>query len=282
MGAFVLTYTGKFSADSLQASYPEPQTVPRAAWRVFVRGDEVAVRTGMHPCVAFLLYPLKDTIPHDRLYLGHRGKLPCYAGISGPETPAPENWRFMQLRDLFAMIPAEELAIAAFAVRIAAFERTAQFCSRCGNATRPAGNERARFCPSCSQTFYPRISPAVIVLVRKGDQVLLARSPRFPPGMFSLVAGFVEPAENLEHAVGREVLEETGIRVRNIRYSGSEPWPFPDSLMIGFVAEYAGGELEIDHHEIESAFWFDREHLPRIPEPMSISRALIDWWIAKG
>jgi len=188
----------------------------------------------------------------------------------------------VRVRDLFAIIPPEELAIAAFAVRIAGFDRVTRFCSRCGEKTRPADGEQARYCPSCSQVFYPRVSPAVIVLVQKGDQVLLARSPRFPPGMYSLIAGFVEPAENLEHAIRREVLEETGIQVKNIRYFGSEPWPFPDSLMIGFVAEYAGGELKIDHHEIESAFWFDRENLPLIPERMSISRALIDWWTLKG
>jgi NAD+ diphosphatase len=97
--------------------------------------------------------------------------------------------------------------------------------------------------------------------------------------MFGLVAGFVEPGENLEHALMREVKEETGISVKNIRYFGSEPWPFPDSLMVGFTADFAGGELVIDKNEIESAFWFDREHLPRIPEKLSISRTLIDWWV---
>jgi NAD+ diphosphatase len=227
--------------------------------------------------------PAKDKISlQGCLYLGHRGKIPCYAGILGQAEPAPENWQFMRVRDLFVMIPPEELAIAAFAVRMAGFDRTTRFCSRCGEKTRPSADERARYCPSCSRVVYPRVSPAVIVLVRKGDQILLARSPRFPPGMYGLIAGFVEPAENLEHAIRREVLEETGIQVKNIRYFGSEPWPFPDSLMIGFIAEFAGGELAIDHHEIESAFWFDREHIPRIPEKLSITRALIDWWIEQG
>jgi NAD+ diphosphatase len=282
VGHTVLTYTGKFSADSLRAVYPEPEKVPRTAWWVLVRGEEVALRPGTSPAVAVLSNPAKDKIPlQDHIYLGYRGKVPCYAGILGPESPAPEDWQFARVRDLFVVIPHEELAIAALAVRILRFDRATQFCSRCGAATRPAVSERARYCPLCSHVFYPRISPAVIVLVQRDDRILLARSPRFPPGMFGLIAGFVEPGENLEHALVREVHEETGISVKNIRYFGSEPWPFPDSLMIGFVAEYAGGELKIDHHEIESAFWFDREHLPRIPEKHSISRALIDWWIEK-
>jgi NAD+ diphosphatase len=279
----VLTHTGKFCADSLRAVYPEPERVPDTAWWVLVRGEEVALRPGTSPAVVVLSNPAKDKILlQDHIYLGLRGVVPCYAGIMGPESPAPGNWQFSGVRDLFVMIPSEELAIAALAVRIARFDRTTQFCSRCGAATRPVISERARYCPSCSQVFYPRVSPAVIVLVQRDDRILLARSPRFPPGMFGLVAGFVEPGENLEHAIRREVIEETGIQIKNIRYFGSEPWPFPDSLMVGFVADYAGGELKIDHHEIESAFWFDREHLPLIPEKLSISRALIDWWLQEN
>jgi NAD+ diphosphatase len=116
--------------------------------------------------------------------------------------------------------------------------------------------------------------------VQKGDAVLLARSPRFPSGVHSLIAGFVEPGETLEHAVYREVHEETGIGIKDLRYVASEPWPFPDSLMVAFVADYAGGEIVIDPAEIVSADWFDRAHLPPLPPQMSLSRALIDWWAA--
>jgi NAD+ diphosphatase len=276
-------HTGKFSADSLRAFYPEPERIPDTAWWVLVREEEVALRPGTCPAAVVLASPAKDKIPlQDHIYLGLRGAVPCYAGILSPGSPAPEDWQFVCVRDLFVMIPEEELAIAALAVRIVRFDRTTGFCSQCGAVTRPSVSERARYCPSCSQVFYPRVSPAVIVLVQRDDRILLTRLPRFPPGMFGLVAGFVEPGENLEHALVREVHEETGISIKNIRYFGSEPWPFPDSLMIGFIADYGGGELKIDHHEIESAFWFDREHLPRIPEKLSISRTLINWWIAKG
>lgn len=226
---------------------------------------------------------MQDNIPLEcHVYLGRRGAIPCYAGIAGPELPVAGDWQFVRVRDLFCQVPDEELAIAAYAVRMIAYDRNTRFCGRCGNETLPLTTERAKKCPACGLVTYPRLSPAVIVLVQRDDRILLARSPRFPPGMFGLIAGFVEPGENLEHALKREVLEETGIAVDNIRYFGSEPWPFPDSLMAGFTADYAGGELVVDAGEIESAFWFDRQNLPRIPEKLSISRALIDWWIGKG
>lgn len=282
-GHTVLAHTGKFSADSLRAAYPEPEKVPRTAWWVLVREEEIALRPGPSPSVVVLGNPARDKISlQDRIYLGHRGAVPCYAGILGPGSQAPGDWQFMRVRDLFVMIPHEELAIAAFAVRMIDFDQKTRFCGRCGRETRPLKAERAKQCGTCGLITYPRLSPAIIVLVQRGDRILLARSPRFPPGMFGLIAGFVGPGENLEHALVREVKEETGIAVKNIRYFGSEPWPFPDSLMVGFTADFAGGELVIDNNEIESAFWFDREHLPRIPEKLSISRALIDWWLEKG
>ena len=278
----ILTHTGKFSADSLRAIYPEPEKVPRTAWWILVRGQEVAFRPGTCPAVVVLGNPAREQIClQDHIYLGHRGTIPCFAGIPGPESPVLKNWQFVRVRDLFVRIPHEELAIAAFAARMIDYDQKTRFCGRCGKETRPALTERARQCSSCGLVTYPRVSPAIIVLVQRDDRILLARSPRFPPGMFGLIAGFVEPAENLEHALVREVQEETGIYVKNIRYFGSEPWPFPDSLMVGFTAEFAGGKLVIDKNEIEAAFWFDREHLPRIPEKLSISRTLIDWWIEK-
>jgi NAD+ diphosphatase len=238
----VMAHTGKFSADSLRAAYPEPEKVPRTAWWVLVRGEEVALRPGPSPSVVVLGNPARDKVSlQDRIYLGQRGAVPCYAGILGPGTTAPEGWQFVRVRDLFVMIPHEELAIAAFAVRMIDFDQKTRFCGRCGSETRPLKTERAKQCGICGLVTYPRLSPAIIVLVQRGDRILLARSPRFPPGMFGLIAGFVGPGENLEHALVREVKEETGIAVKNIRYFGSEPWPFPDSLMVGFTADFAGG-----------------------------------------
>ena len=278
-----MAHTGTFSADTLRSVYPEPDSLPESAWWVYVQGDDVGFRPGPPPAAVFPGNPEGEGITlQERFYLGYRKTMPCYAGVLAPESRVPSGWQFVKVRDLFTLVTDEELAIAAFAVRMIDSDRKTRFCGRCGNTTRPSATERAKQCSSCGLVTYPRLSPAVIVLVRNADRILLARSPRFAPGMYSVIAGFVEPGENLEHAVEREVREETGIAVENIRYFGSEPWPFPDSLMVGFTADYAGGEIVIDTNEIESAFWAGRDHLPRIPEKLSISRALIDWWIEKG
>nr|WP_319540471.1 NAD(+) diphosphatase [uncultured Methanospirillum sp.] len=173
------------------------------------------------------------------------------------------------------------MAIASYAVRILDFYRSTAFCGVYGTKTNPVATERARICPCCSRIVYPRISPAIIILIKKGDEILLAHSPRFPSGFYSVIAGFNEPGENLEQTVRREVSEEVGIMVQNIRYFGSEPWPFPDSLMIGFVADYAGGEISVDKQEIDDAGWFTRDNLPQVPSKESISRALIEAWIKR-
>jgi NAD+ diphosphatase len=140
-------------------------------------------------------------------------------------------------------------------------------------------DERSRRCPQCGQTGFPRLAPAVIVLIERGDgRALLARNARFPDGMYSCVAGFVEPGETLEQAVHREIREEVGIEVRDLQYFGSQPWPFPHSLMIGFFAQYASGDLTPDGDEIADARWFSPSDLPGLPGEISIARALIDAW----
>ena len=186
--------------------------------------------------------------------------------LSCPATAmVPEGYSFSGVRELYGKVPDPEMALAAYAVRIIDFDRSTRFCGRCGHETRPLRTERAKLCTDCNLITYPRISPAIIVLIKKGEEVLLARSPRFPPNLFSVIAGFVEPGESIEETVHREVKEEVGIRVKNIRYFGSEPWPFPDSLMLGFVADYAGGEIVIDNNEIKAAGWFTRDNLPDPP-----------------
>jgi NAD+ diphosphatase len=197
------------------------------------------------------------------------------------EFPAPDGYRFSEVRPLYGVLPDDEVAIAAFAVRITDFDRSSRFCGRCGAETCRHPSERAALCTRCSSVTYPRLSPAIIVLGKKGEEALLASSPRFPANLHSVIAGFVEPGENCEECVHREVREEVGIEVTNIRYFGSEPWPFPDSLMLGFVADYAGGKITIDRNEIASAGWFSRDNLPGLPSPVSISRALIDAWIRR-
>ena len=278
-----MVHSAKFSTGNLVFRFPVPETIPLsgALW-VMVSSSGVAVTSAKPLSVLLKTAPALMPCPVGRVqYLGHLDAAPCYAAEVPPGTELPEGWKYSGVRELFGQVPDDELALAALAVQIIDFDLTTQFCGRCGAKTRQLRTERAKFCSDCNLITYPRLSPAVIVLVQKEDQVLLARSPRFPPALHGLIAGFVEPGENLEHAVCREVFEEVGIAVKNIRYFGSEPWPFPHSFMIGFVADYAGGEITIDNKEIVSAGWFDRNNLPPIPSALSISRALIDSWVKK-
>ena len=195
------------------------------------------------------------------------------------EAAVPDGMAFQNLRGLFPRLNEAIFWIAARAVQIVAWDHDHQFCGRCATRTENHPTEHSKQCPNCGLTHYPRLAPAVIVLVERGDEVLLARSPQFPPGMFSTLAGFVEPGESLEHTVAREIAEEVGVQVANVRYFGSQPWPFPNSLMIGFRADYASGEIVIDGEEIVEAGWFRHGALPQIPPRISIARALIDSWI---
>ncbi len=197
---------------------------------------------------------------------------------AGDRCPAPLEP--MALRTLFGIVADEELGCASRAVQLLEFDAAHRFCGRCGSRALPSPVEHARVCTGCGATVYPRLSPAVIVLVSRGDECLLARSPRFPPGMYSTIAGFVEPGETAEHAVDRELAEECGVRVQGLRYAGSQPWPFPHSLMLGFHGEDAGGELRVDGVEVEAAGWFHRDRLPTLPSPGSIARRLIEEFVA--
>jgi len=275
-----VNHTAKLSAAFLTSCYPEPDRVPERAKRVIVKDNGVYVSTGDHPALFFSDNPDNRSLDiRSTQYLGHAGSIACYAVEISSESELPGWTYYPGVRDLFGILPDKELAVAALAVRLTDFDRTTRFCGRCGAGMQQSRQERAKICPSCGLTTYPCVSPAIIVLVRKDDTILLARSPRFPPDLYGVIAGFVEPKETLEEAIHREVREETGIEITRIRYFGSEPWPFPTSLMIGFNADYAGGELAIDNDEIISAGWFDHDHLPRLPSTMSISRALIDQWI---
>lgn len=208
-------------------------------------------------------------------YLGTLHGEPAYAAeIATPHTPEGMVWH--GLRTLLGRFDEVLVGVASRASQILEWDRTHQFCGRCGSPTVPRSDERARTCPECRLSVYPRINPAIMVLVTNGRQVLLARKPAFPKNRFSALAGFVEAGEALEETVAREAYEEVGVEVKNIRYFGSQSWPFPNSLMIAFTAEYAGGEIRPDGVEIEEARWFDPDDLPNVPDRISISRWLID------
>jgi NAD+ diphosphatase len=206
----------------------------------------------------------------------------CHAaGLAGEAEPPP-GLAFEGLRRLWGRLDEEAWKLAGRAVQIVEWDRNHRFCGRCGAPTERWTAELSRTCPECGLQHFPRISPAVIVRVERGDQILLARSPHFAPGVYSTLAGFVEPGESLEQTVLREIEEEVGVTVTNVRYFGSQPWPFPNSLMIGFVADYESGELRLQEGEIEDAGWFSVDDLPGLPSRFSIARALIDEFIAKS
>lgn len=196
------------------------------------------------------------------------------------DTPAPNGYAWYGLRALFALLPAAEWAFAARASQVLVWDRHHQFCGLCGHATVRLPHELARECPSCGLVAYPRINPAVMVLVQHEGALLLARSPHFKPGVFSALAGFVEAGETLEEAAMRETHEETGLLINNLRYFGSQSWPFPHSLMVAFTADYAGGTLKTDPHELEAAEWFTPPVLPQLPDAISLARRLIEHALA--
>ena len=197
------------------------------------------------------------------------------------EAPLPAGTELRELRSLLAALPEREARLAVRALHVLEWARTHRYCGRCGSANEEAAGELARRCPRCGLTSFPRISPAVIVLVRRGDRVLLGRGNHLPPGRFSTLAGFVGPGETLEETVRREVREEVGVELGAVRYFGSQPWPFPDSLMVGFVADHAAGEITVDPGEIAEAGWFSLADLPPVPPSFSIARSLIDAWVAE-
>ena len=222
-----------------------------------------------------------DLEPVRQHYLGTLDGRHCYSAELAENMEAPDGMTFHGLRELWALLEEDLLTIAGLAKQIIHWDRTNQFCSRCGGHMESETERRVKTCPRCHRTNFPRISPAVIVAVVKANKLLLARAHRNPPGLYSVIAGFVEPGETVEDCVRREVKEETGVDVKEIRYFGSQPWPFPNSLMIAFTAKYAGGEIVIEKDEIEDAGWFKADNLPPIPPKITIARQLIDRFVAE-
>ena len=215
-------------------------------------------------------------------FMGTLGSDPCYCAELALNTVAPVGMTFRGLREVYGSLEQDFFALSGRAFQIIEWDRTHQFCGHCATEMTQLPSERAKRCPNCGLVNYPRLCPAIIILISRGEELLLARAPRFPQGFHSVLAGFVEPGESLEETAIREVREEVGIEIENIRYFGSQPWPFPNSLMIGFTADYAGGEIVIDKKEIAEAGWFSKHNLPQIPPKLSIARSLIDWFVSKS
>ena len=214
-------------------------------------------------------------------YLGQLGDTHCYCSYVNAQANAPEGYTFVNMRQLLGIFSDIEFQIAGRGLQIAEWDRNHQFCGRCGGKMVASETERAKQCTNCSYSNFPRISPAVIVQVTRGNELLLGRSAHFRPGMYSVLAGFVDPGESLEDTVHREIYEEVRLRVKNVRYFGSQSWPFPHSLMVGFTAEYDSGDIDYEEDELEAAGWFTAQNLPVRPSPRSIAGRLIDNFVKK-
>ena len=264
------------------AATPPSMETERDLWFGF-RGDDLLVRFSGEdaeiPTAGILASRYIE--PHHRQYLGSLNGKHCFAVGLEDTMRVPEDMVLKNLRRLYGALDDELFWIGGRGFQLINWDRTTQFCGRCGHRTENSKSERAKVCPACELRNYPRISPAVIVAVTRDDRILLARAFRFPVKLYSVIAGFVEPGETLEQCIRREIREEVNVEVRDIRYFGSQPWPFPNSLMIAFTAEYAGGKIRIDNREIMEAGWFGAHELPSIPDKVSIARRLIDWFVQK-
>lgn len=212
-------------------------------------------------------------------FLGRYGTRPCFAlRVSGEP---PEGFAAVGLRGLLGRTAQSLFYLAGRALQIVDWSENNQYCGRCGSATKDHKSDRAKV-GGCGLITYPRLSPSIIVLVTRGKEMLLARNANWPAGMYSTLAGFVEAGESIEQTVHREVMEEVGLEVKNLRYFGSQSWPFPNSLMLGFHAEYKSGDIVCQPEEIADAQWFTENTLPQTPPKTAISGWLIHEFIQQN
>jgi NAD+ diphosphatase len=248
-----------------------------AYWLAFSRGRMLVAPDGLHLPYLKSLEELGIT-PVRTQYLGLLEGKHCFSAELSPDTEAPEGTEYMDLMSAYSVLDEDIYLLAGKATQIITWDQTHQYCGRCGNKTEYMSGERGKKCSVCGFMSFPRLSPATITAVIKDKQILLSQYAAFRGrGMHTIIAGFVEPGETLEECIHREVFEEVGVRVKNIRYLKSQPWPFQNSLMMGFVAEYDSGDIKVDENEIANADWFDLNSLPETPPPLSIARRIIDW-----
>jgi NAD+ diphosphatase len=265
-------------------SNAEPSALAEPAfWFVFQRGKILAAagngRATVPQCRDAADLGFAPLRTH---YLGLLQGRHCFACQIADDAPAVPGMRPVALRAALLGEMDETVAtVAGRAFQIVEWDRTHQYCGACGGRTGLEQLERARRCPQCELLFFPRVAPVVMVLVTRGRQLALTRKAGYPQGRYTVVAGFVEAGETLEEAIARETREEIGVEVSGIRYFSSQPWPFPHSLVVAFNAEYAGGTLTADGVELEDARWFDVDALPELPEPVHVSRRLIDATVAR-
>lgn len=261
-----------------QLQPPTTFTEP-AYWFIFY-GEELLLKNNSIP--QFFSLNELNLIREREIYLGTYGTTPCFSvEVTQKPISLPEDMEFQHVRQAHETLEDDDLfRLISRAKQLVHWDKSTQFCGYCGHKTQVSPTDRAKICSECHSLIFPQIAPVMLVLIWRDDEILLARSPHFMPGVYSVLAGFVEPGEMLEHTVVREVKEEVGLNIKNLHYFSSQPWPFQSNLMLGFIAEYSHGEIQIDTTEIEDAQWFSIKKLPQLPKPISLSRQMIDRYLA--
>ena len=268
--------------DEFEPNHIAPEGIERdSAWLfVFAKGQLIVKQENGAPAPItgddFRWFDMEEISRH---FLGSYAGRPCYAVAA--RGGVPEGYHAVGLRELLGRTAQSLFYLAGRAQQVLDFYRTHQYCGACGQQTTEHAQDRARECKACRVISYPRLSPSIIVLVTRGDEMLLARNAAWPNGMYSTLAGFVEPGESIEQTVHREVYEEVGLRLGQMRYFGSQSWPFPNSLMLGFHAEYESGDIVCQEGEIADAQWFRPDGLPQIPPKTAISGWLIEEFVSR-
>ncbi len=247
---------------------------------VFMDGQLLSiVESGVPRPVSVDEFRWVDADVKAKIYLGTWRGTHCFAVEAESSSTPSAPYVVTDLHGWLGRVESSLFYLAGRAKQIVEWNRDHTFCGRCGSETGNHATDCAKQCPKCGLVNYPRLSPSIIVLIRQGDEALLARNARWRHGMYSTIAGFVEPGESIEQTVHREVLEEVGLSVTNLRYMGSQPWPFPNSLMLGFHADYQSGDIVCNDEEIAEAQWFRYDDLPNRPGATAISGWLIDAFV---
>lgn len=251
-----------------------------ASWFIFQNGHLIFFKKNRQDLLSSEDFNYFRNLFLRQFHIGTYHHLNCFCAEIPKTVVIPDSFEALSIRKAFEALGGEWYTVLAKAHAIINWDGNHRFCGHCGAATYHKVGGYERLCTQCGLGAYPRISPSIMVLIQKNDHILLARSPHFLPGAYGLIAGFVEVGESLEETIHREVMEEVGLKIKNINYFGSQSWPFPDSLMVGFTADYASGEIQIDNEEIVEAGWYRYNNLPGYPSTsVSLARKLIDYFV---
>ncbi len=262
-------------------AYPPSQPASeRAYWLPFIK-DEVLVER--HDKEIALIQADNQEMQarlqaKEVLYIGTLNGVPCMTCEVEPAFVLPDEWRALSLRTLFSKLDEVAYGVVGYALQLLYWRRTSHFCPVCGHVPQDETGTWGRHCPHCGHTAYPHVTPAILALVHDGERMLLTHKPGWGK-RYSCIAGFAEPGESLEECVQREVYEEVGLEVADIQYVGSQPWPFPHQMMVGYTARYVGGTLRLEEQELDDALWFSIDALPEMPPSMSLAYHIIDGWM---